>query len=303
MDIDTLNTQHGIPQTLHLREGRGGLPMIEIDNGLATALISPYAGQVLSYKPIDAAEDLLFLSKKAYFAHGKAIKGGIPICWPWFGTDPEDKGRPAHGFVRSLPWTLLNTETLEGGATRVTLGIVDDADTRAIWPHAFNLILEITVGSTLKVEMITRNPEDRPFTITQALHTYFQVGDATRARVSGLEGCQYIDKAANGNDAVITQEGAVTVSAEVNRIYQQVPSSLSIEDPALARRVRITTTNSATCIVWNPWTETARAMADLDDEDYRIMLCVETANAANQVIEVPALGEILLGAEYAIEAL
>jgi glucose-6-phosphate 1-epimerase len=303
VDIDALNSEHKIDGTLRVVEGQGGLPMIEIENAQATALISVHAGQVLAYRPSGASSDLLFVSERAYFAPGKAIKGGVPICWPWFGADPEGRGRPAHGFVRSMPWSLLETESLPDGATRVLLGITDEAETRAQWAHAFNLLLEVRVGETLRVEMITRNPEDRPFPITQALHTYFKVGDATRARVLGLEGCRYIDKSANGGDAVITQEGAVTVSAEVNRIYQGVPAHLSIEDPALGRRIRIETERSATCIVWNPWVETARAMADLDDEDYRIMVCVETANAADEVVQVPAGGEVRLAAEYTIEPL
>jgi glucose-6-phosphate 1-epimerase len=303
LNIDALNAKFEIPGTLRLTTGRGGLPMIEIENGLASALISLQAGQVLSYRPASAAQDLLFLSERAYFEPGKAIKGGVPICWPWFGADPEGNGRPTHGFVRSMPWTLLATQTLEGGATQVTIGMADDQDTRAQWPQHFNLALEVTVGATLGVELITRNPQDRPFSITQALHTYFKVGDATRARVLGLEGCRYIDKAANAKDAVITQEGPVTFSAEVNRIYQSVPPVLLIEDPALGRRVRIESRNSATCIVWNPWIETARAMGDLDDADYQIMLCVETANAADEVIEVPAGGEALLAADYRIEPL
>ncbi len=303
MDIDALNAEFGIPGTLRITTGRGGLPMIEIENGLASALVSLHAGQVLSYRPASAAQDLLFLSERAYFAPGKAIKGGVPICWPWFGADPEARGRPAHGFVRSMPWTLLGTRTLEGGATQVTLGMADDQETRTQWPHHFNLVLEVTVGEMLGLELITRNPQDRPFTITQALHTYFKVGDATRARVLGLEGCRYIDKAADGKGAVIIQEGPVTVSAEVNRIYQGVPPTLLIEDPALGRRVRVESRNSATCIVWNPWVETARAMGDLDDADYRIMLCVETANAADEVIEVPAGGEARLAVDYRIEPL
>jgi glucose-6-phosphate 1-epimerase len=303
LDIDALNAEYGIPGTLRLCPGRGGLPMIEIENGLASALISLHAGQVLAYRPARAAQDLLFLSERAYFEPGKAIKGGVPICWPWFGADPEGRGRPAHGFVRSLPWTLRGTRTLDGGATRITLGIADDASTRAQWPHRFNLALEVTVGDGLGVELITRNPEAGPFTITQALHTYFHVGDATRARVLGLEGCRYIDKSATGRDAVLIQEGPVTFSGEVNRIYQSVPQTLIVEDPALGRRLRIQSRHSATCIVWNPWVETAHAMADLDDADYQVMLCVETANAADEVIQVPAGGEARLAAEYRIEPL
>ena len=303
MDIEALNAAHGIEGILTIARGPADRPLIEIESDLASARISPFAGQVLSYRPRDAEADLLFVSERAYFAPGKAIKGGIPICWPWFGADPEGRGRPAHGFVRAMPWSILETGVREDGAVRVLLGIADDADTRAQWPHAFNLLVEVLVGATLRVEMVTRNPEDRPFHITQALHTYFAVGDATQARVVGLEGCRYIDKARDGNDAVITQEGPVTVAREVNRIYQGVPARLSIEDPALGRRIRIDAENSATAIVWNPWIETAREMADLHDQDYHIMLCVETANAADEVIEVPAGGEARLAAEYSLEAL
>lgn len=301
MDIDRLNAEHGIEGTLRIVEGRGGLAMIEIDNGLARATISPYAGQVLSYVPAGATEDLLFLGDKAYFQEGKAIKGGIPICWPWFGPDPEDKGRAAHGFARSWPWTVLETQSLRDGSTKVSLGIADDFGTRAVWPQYFNLVLEITVGATLMLELITRNAGDTRFSITQGFHTYFKVGDIRHARVTGLDGCRYIDKTAD--DAVLTQEGPISVDREINRIYESVPAALAIEDEALHRRIRIRSGNSATCVVWNPWIETAKAMGDLDDEDYKVMLCVETLNAESEVIEVPAHGEHRLTAEYEIEGL
>ena len=303
MDIDILNADFGISGTLRFTTGRGGLTMIEIDNGLATALISPYAGQVLAYRPTGAATDLLFVSKRAYFAPGKAIKGGIPICWPWFGADPEGLERPAHGFVRTWPWSVLATSALPSGATRVTLGVADDARTRALWPYYFNLLVEITVGASLGVELITRNAGDRTFQITQGLHTYCSVGDATRVRVLGLEDCTYIDKAAGARDAIRTQEGPLTIAAEVNRIYESVPPALTIEDPVLERRIRINSRHSATCVVWNPWVATARAMDDLDDEDYRIMLCVETVNTASEVIDVPGGGETRVAADYAVEPL
>lgn len=303
MDIQALNAEHAIDSKLRIVEGQGGLPMVEIETALATATVSVYAGQVLSYRPAGAASDLLFVSERAYYAPGKAIKGGIPVCWPWFGADPEGKGRPAHGFVRATEWTLLGTTENTDGSIGVTIGIADDGTTRGIWPEAFNLRIEVTVGETLSVDLVTVNPQDRPFSITQALHTYFGVGDITRARVLGLEGVRYIDKAANGNDQVITQEGPVTVSEEVNRIYESVPAALTIEDPALGRRIHIASRNSATCIVWNPWVDVARSMGDLEDSDYERMLCVETANAASEVIEVPAGAEVRLGAEYRISPL
>jgi glucose-6-phosphate 1-epimerase len=298
-----LNAEHGIDGILRFTEGRGGLAMIEVANARATALISPYAGQVLAYRPVDSADDLLFVSERAYFAEGKAIKGGIPICWPWFGADPEARGRPAHGFVRAWPWHVLATESLADGTTRVQMGIADDGDTRAVWPQYFNLLVEIHVGATLSVGLSTLNAGDRPFRITQGLHAYFKVGDASRTQVKGLDGCRYIDKAVGGGDAVIRQEGPVGFEREVNRIYEDVPPVLSIVDPTLDRTIRIESDHSRTAVVWNPWVETAKAMDDLDDLDYRRFVCVETVNTASEVIEILPGETYRLAARYAIEPL
>jgi glucose-6-phosphate 1-epimerase len=302
-DIDGLSAGFAIPGTLRFTTGRGGLTMIEVDNGLARALVSPYGGQVLGCQPAGAAEDLLFVSERAWFEAGKEIKGGVPICWPWFGVDPEGRGRVIHGFARMRPWTLRATGTLPGGATRISLTSRDDAQTRALWPYPFGLRVDITLGATLTVALTTENTGDRPFRITQGLHSYFRVGDATRARVLGLEGCAYIDKAAGARDAVVVQDGPVTVAAEVNRIYESVPPVLTIEDPVLGRRIRLTGHHSTTAVVWNPWIDNARATPDLDDGDYRRMLCVETVNTAAEVIAVPPGGTACIAAEYAVEAL
>lgn len=303
MDSAALNAEFAIPGSLRFTEGRGGLVMIEIDNGLATATISPYAGQVLAYRPASAPDDLLFVSERAYYAPGKAIKGGIPICWPWFGPDPEEKGRGGHGFARAWPWEVRLCESRPDGSTLVKLGLADDAATRAIWPHFFNLWLEVIVGASLSVALITRNAGDAPVRITQGLHAYFKVGDATQTQVAGLDGCRYIDKAAGAGAALIVQEGPVTVSSEVNRIYEQVPSRLTIDDPVLNRRIQIDAEHSRTCVVWNPWVATAHTMDDLDDRDYLRFICVETVNTASEVIEIPPQGESRLAADYRIDAL
>jgi glucose-6-phosphate 1-epimerase len=299
--IDRLNADHGIPGTLRFVEGRGGLVMMEIDNALARATITPHGGQVLSYQPKTASDDLLFVSERAYFGQGQEIKGGVPICWPWFGRDPEDKGRVIHGFARFMPWTLLGCASRSDGSTWVSFSLADDASSCALWPHAFALRVEIGIGSTLTVALTTYNPAETPCRITQGLHAYFKVGDATRLTVRGLEGCRYIDKAVGAGDAIIQQDGVVTVSAEVNRIYEDVPASLTIDDPVLARRIHIDSDNCRTCVVWNPWIESARAMNDLDDQDYQGFICVETVNAAYEVIEIPPQGEYRLAATYRIE--
>jgi glucose-6-phosphate 1-epimerase len=299
MNIDQLNAEFGIAGQLRFINGKGDLAMIAIDNDQASALISVYAGQLLSYRPAGEPYDLMFLSDKAYYQPGKAIKGGVPVCWPWFGADPEGLGRPAHGFVRNRPWQVLNTEACADGATRVTLGLSDDADTRSLWPQAFDLSLTITVGTSLSLELATRNKGLHPFVISQALHTYFAVGDIGQTRVLGLADTNYLDKVDGGT--IKTQSGAVTIDAEVDRIYTDVAPALVIEDDALERRIHIDFSGSETAVVWNPWAKIAAEMADLDDDDYRRFLCVETVNAADDVITVPDGEECRLVARYRVE--
>lgn len=299
MNIEQLNTQYGIAGQLKIIEGKGSFPVIAIENSKAKALISIYAGQVLSFQPVGESADLMFVSENAYYKTGKATKGGIPICWPWFGPDPKGLGRASHGFVRNRLWTLLSTETTPTGDTQVTLGVTASDETREIWPHTFELTLEITVGTRLTVALITQNKGSETFSITQALHTYFTIGDINQVKVLGLEDTTYLDKVDGG--AQKDQVGAVTVSAEVDRVYQLVKPELVIDDPALGRHIRITTEGSQTTIVWNPWMEISAKMADLEEQDYQKFICVETANAANEVVNVSPGNQYRLQATYAIE--
>lgn len=301
MNIEQLNADYGIANKVKFVSGKGGFPTIEINNEYAKAIISIYAGQVLSFQPLDQAEDLMFLSNKAYHQEGKAMKGGVPICWPWFGPDPEAKGRSSHGFVRNRLWQMRAVDTTQDGATKVTMGLVDTEETRKIWNYAFDFAIAITVGSSLTIELITRNTGKEAFSITQALHTYFKVGHISQVQVLGVENKTYIDKVDSGKQK--TQTGAVTFSEECDRIYLNVPSELVIDDAALQRKIKIAATNSNTAIVWNPWATISANMADLEDQDYQNFVCVETANAANEVIEVAANSEYKMVARYALEQL
>lgn len=296
MDISELARRFGIADRVAVIAGKGGLAMVEVTTGHSTALISIYGAQVLSFRP-RGHDDLMYLSETAYYAPGKAIKGGMPVCWPWFGPDPEGKGRPGHGFVRNRQWDLVGTEALADGRVRVVLGLSDSEETRAIWPHAFNLSLDVTVGAGLDVALITRNTGTTPFALSQALHTYFRVGDIARTLILGLDGCRYLDKMDDGEK---TQNGAVTIVSETDRIYTGVRGALEIDDAGLARRIRIAATGSASAVVWNPWQATAKAMADMGDDDYRRMICVETTNAGPDIIDLAPGGEHHLSVSYAV---
>jgi glucose-6-phosphate 1-epimerase len=299
MNPEELNATHGIAGNLRFVTGKGGFTLIEVDNGKARALISPYAGQVLSFRRAGEPEDLLFVSEHAYYQPGKAIKGGIPVCWPWFGPDPEGKGRPVHGFVRNRDWQVLGTATQEDGATSVRLGITPDEAIRALWPHPFELTLEITVGRSLGLVLCSFNPDTVPLTLTQGLHSYFRVGDVARAQIRGLGSKHYIDKLDGG--AVKTQQGTVTIDGEVDRLYTGVDHDLVIDDPVFGRRIRIAAEGSASAVVWNPWAATAAAMADLGDEEYTGLLCVETTNAGPDAVRIIPGENYRLGARYSIE--
>lgn len=299
MSIEQLNTDYGIAGQLKFVEGKGGFPFIEISNSMAKALISIYGGQVLSFQPVNSSKDLMFLSDKAYYQEKKAIKGGIPLCWPWFGDDPEGLGRSSHGFARNSFWTVMGTEVTPAQETKVTLRLVDSPETQKIWSPAFNLTLEIIVGNSLTLELITHNTGDKAFTITQAFHTYFQVGDIDKVKVLGLEDRQYLDKVANFQAK--QQQGTVTIAEEVDRIYTDVTKELVIDDPSLGRKTIINSEGSKTAVVWNPWIDICAKSADLEDRDYQRFICVETANAAEDVVEIAPNSEYRLQVNYKIE--
>jgi glucose-6-phosphate 1-epimerase len=298
MDFSQLS-EYEIENELWFVEIEHGFTYIEINNGKAHDTISTYSGQVLSYRPKNQQHDLLFVSDKAYYEEGKAIKGGIPVCWPWFGPDPDDLGRPAHGFVRNRQWGVSASKSLADGSTQVVLSLVDTAETREIWPHPFKLEIEITVGDSLTVALVTHNTGDGSITISQALHSYFQVGDISKTRVLGLDATDYLDKV--GDTARKTQAGPVTIESEVDRIYTDVTGEQVIDDASLGRKIHITSRGCSTAVVWNPWADIAASMGDLGDDDYKKMLCVETANAGPETVEIAAGDEYRLEAEYTIK--
>jgi len=297
MNFDELS-RYEIDGELQFIEIEHGFVYAEINNTRAHATVSTYSGQLLSYRPKDRQEDLLFVSDKAYYEAGKAIKGGIPVCWPWFGPDPENRGRPAHGFVRNRQWQVSGSESLADGSTKIILSIADSEATRALWPHPFRLDIEITVGDTLRVELVTHNTGNDSITISQALHSYFRVGDITSVSVLGLDGINYIDKA--NDSARKTQAGPLTISSEVDRIYTDTSGDLTIDDASLERKISIASSGCSTAVVWNPWVNIAASMADLGDDDYLQMLCVETANAGPETVTITAGDCYRLSAEYSI---
>jgi glucose-6-phosphate 1-epimerase len=288
MTIDPLNSVYGVGDALKFIVGEGGLPFIRVRNQKASALISLLGGQILSYKPHDAAQDMLFVSKKSLYQEGKAIRGGIPVCWPWFGPDPKGLQRPNHGFVRNHLWRVISAEADEN-ETKIILQFIESQNKERTWRKPFLLTLEFIIGQTLTLRLNTQNTGDTAFAITQAFHTYFRVGGIEQVRVIGLEGRTYFDKLDQGKEKI--QSGVVTITEEIDRIYEDADNNLVVEDAAFNRRIEITSQNCKTGVVWNPWQKTSRKMADLGNQDYRQFVCVENGNIAFDLIQIPAGGE------------
>jgi D-hexose-6-phosphate mutarotase len=296
-DLAGLNERYGIDGELLFALGHHGAEVARITNAGGTAEIALQGAQVLTWAPAGQPQ-VVWLSPEAKFVAGKSLRGGAPVCWPWFGPHPSDAQKPAHGFARNLDWQVVASERVPEG-TRLVLGFLPGEAQSGLWPYRGELELAVTVGERLGLALTTRNSGNVPITITQALHTYFHVGDIAAARVEGLDGCEYIDKVDGG--ARRHQAGAVQIGGEVDRVYLGCPGEAVIVDDALRRRIRIGKSGSRSYVVWNPWAEKGAKFGDMGDDGYRQMLCVETTNAGDDAVTIEPGEVFTLATEYSAE--
>jgi glucose-6-phosphate 1-epimerase len=296
--IGDLNKRFGISGKIAFKGGPGGLTMAEINNGHAAATVFLRGAHVTSFKP-KGQEEVLFLSGLSRFEPGIAIRGGIPISWPWFADHPTDKGKPFHGFARISNWDVRGTEVV-GEASKISLGLSDSQYTQSLWPHAFDLEFIMTVGNELHLDLIAKNTGEEDFTISQAFHSYYHVSEIGKIYVQDLDGCNYIDKVDSFKEKY--QEGRVEIVEETDRIYLDAANDCVVHDPGFKRNIRIKKGGSKSTVIWNPWIVKARQMKDLGDQDYKRFVCVETTNAGEDLITVAPGSGHTLRANIGIEA-
>jgi D-hexose-6-phosphate mutarotase len=213
------------------------------------------------------------------FQRGRAIRGGVPLVFPWFGPKAGDPRAAQHGFARVRDWSLRTASVGPDGACIVAMTLDDDEGTLAAWPHAFHARFTAAAGRDLRMTLEIRNTGAAGFTFEAALHTYLAVSDVRRIRVRGLENTRYLDKVDGG---ARQREGnaPLAFTGETDRVYLDTTSACIIEDPGWNRRIVVAKSASRSTVVWNPWEEKARAMADLGEAAWTGMVCIETANAA-----------------------
>jgi glucose-6-phosphate 1-epimerase len=272
--IDALDREFSIPGVARIVSGNGNLPKILIGTKAANAEIYLYGAQVTSWRPA-GADEVLFVSEKSYWEAGRAIRGGIPVCFPWFRAKAGDKSAPSHGFVRIKEWRV-DSISVEDEDACVCLSTESDESTRRWWPFDFRLEYRIRIGSTLRLELVMRNTGRTALRFEEALHSYFKVSDVERVRVRGLDGTVYLDNREGNREK--TQHGDLVLSKQTDNAYKDAIGPVEIVDAALGRILKTEKQGSASTIVWNPWSDGASSMADLGGDEWPRMICAEGGN-------------------------
>ncbi|MDG4867726.1 D-hexose-6-phosphate mutarotase [Guyparkeria sp. 1SP6A2] len=251
----------------------GELAMLELSNVHGSVTITPLGATVLSYVPA-GGEETIWVSETAVYDGSKPVRGGIPVCWPWFGAHPDDPTKKAHGFARHAQWELVSVHQ-SGGTTEATFCLDSSDATRAIWPGDFHLELNVTLDTRLSISLTAENRGDEDWNISEALHSYFRVRDARGMLIEGLEGLRYMDKVHAG--ARDLQDEPLRVTPPVDRVFFDHTGAAALHDAD--RRILVDKLGSHSTVVWNPGAEGAKELADMPDAAWPEMVCLEAANA------------------------
>lgn len=277
-----LNERFGVDGAAAFVAGAGGLTRLDITAAEGEAQVSLQGAHVTAWRPRGAA-DVLWMSEKSWFEPGKPLRGGVPVCWPWFGPKEGDAVAPAHGFARLAEWQVESLRRQAGGDVSVCLLLKGAKGQWPGFPHAFELRHRVRVGRTLTMALETRNAGGEAFTLAEALHTYFRVSDVRNVAISGLAGVEFIDKM---DGAKRKRQGVepIRFAGETDRVYVNAAGECVLEDAGAGRRIVVAKSGSNSTVVWNPWIAKAARMADFGDNEWPGMVCIETANAADNVV-------------------
>ncbi len=274
LDVTELDRRFGIPHVARVCEGACALARIDITSPLVRGEMYMHGAHVTSWRPA-GGEEVLFLSSKSRWEEGQAIRGGIPICFPWFRGKADDPHAPAHGFVRTRSWQLGSIVETRAGIT-VSMSIESDEQTRQWWPAEFRLEHRATFGSKLTLELICTNTGRTPLRLEEALHTYNRVADIHSVRLQGLDGTSFLDNTDANKEKM--QLGDVTIASQTDNAFINAQNAVDLLDPKMRRRIRLQKANSSTTVVWNPWQEGASRLRDLGEGEWTQFLCVEASN-------------------------
>lgn len=274
------------------RELFDDLPCWRVQTPDADLLIAEQGAQILSYQRA-GEPPLIWLSEQARGIRGQSVRGGVPVCWPWFGdlarnpaallAQYRGEAAPFHGLVRNLTWECRRQEAINGEAHLLFICPQSEAGLPD-WPQAVDVELEIRLGERLCLELRSHNRGPRPVWISQALHSYFAVSDVRAVEVRGLEGCRYIETLDGWSE--YSQEGALRFSGETDRIYLGLPARLEVHDGGWQRKLCLESRRARTAVLWNPWRDKAQRLSQCAADAWQRMLCIETANVWDDCVQL-----------------
>lgn len=266
---------------IHRLDNPSGLKVLKFETPKASLVFHLQGAHVTSFIP-RGASDLLWLSPMADFIPGKAIRGGIPVCWPWFGKH-SNTDLPQHGFARNSLFQLLDVQATAGDGVIITLELNSSDETQVMFPYAFNLKVELTLSTSLTIKLITTNLSDRPLPLSQAIHSYLNISNIHQIKLNGLAEYSFMDQL-SGKTHKETRN-SITFAEETDRIYHLNNAQLLVDDST--RRIVIEQQGDNSTVVWNPWIDKSQRMSDFADDGYLEMLCIEAANTGNNLLLQP----------------
>jgi D-hexose-6-phosphate mutarotase len=282
--MQELKKRFEIPGLVRIAPGNGDLTRLVVTTNRASGEIYLHGAHVSAFQPV-GQKPVVWMSGQSMFQDGKPIRGGVPICFPWFGPRAGDPKAPPHGFARLHDWSLDSVAQTPDRDVVVTMSLRSDDATRALWPFDFIARHVVTFGPALEMKLEIRNTSQKSIRFDEALHTYFAVGDVRQATVEGLGGATYVDKA--GEVRTLQQtDPLIRFTGETDRVYLDTQATCIINDPVMNRRIEVTKTGSNATVVWNPWITKSKAMPDFGDDEWPGMVCVETVNALKLAVDL-----------------
>ncbi|HKJ40755.1 MAG TPA: D-hexose-6-phosphate mutarotase [Sunxiuqinia sp.] len=283
IDIDELNEKYSLEGEIGFTELEGDLVFMTVTNKYADADICLYGAQLLTFTPVNRM-DMFWVSPESHFEEGEAIRGGIPVCFPWFGPHPTDADKPQHGFGRLMYWEVAETASRLNGETFIRLQLNSSDKTKAYWPHDFKAELAFIIGQSVNVSLKVTNTSNDTFDYTCALHSYFGVSAIENITIEGLKGARYHSQLEPGD--FVQDSSLLKIEKAETRHYHETDAPCVIDDPVFRRRIRIEKKGSTNTTVWNPGAEACKQIGDTPDEAYHSFVCVETVNAFEGTIQL-----------------
>jgi len=297
-DIAALNADYARDNRLQFSKGEAGLTKVDITFNEATLELYLQGAHITRYQPA-AGVDLLWMSNSAVYQPGKALRGGIPLCWPWFGANSKNPDYPQHGYARTSDFNVVSTRATDQ-ATSIILALDPAQSPCPDWKNKAGLEFEIRLSDALWIEMRSHNLSNSPLTLSNALHGYFAISSRRHVAIPAVTGLTYLDKLQNYQSQL--QSSALTLNAEVDRVYQAPPEGIVLLDPDRQINTSMRCWGNNNLVIWNPGAQKAQAMADFDDDGFEQMVCIEPANALEQSVTLQPGEDHRLGQLLTIDA-